>query len=250
MKRSPRRYVWTLSLLAVLAAAYGFRDAWLPAMGRWLDVGERPVKADYGFVAAGDVDSRPFAAALLYKYGYVREILLTRPSRHAGSARETKEFDELARAILEHEGVPAERIRIMTGDVHSTMDEAALLAPLIRAEPKASFVLITSDYHTRRTNWAFRHVVPEAAERLHSFSAPVGGIRADHWWRTEAGPTTYVSEYLRLGFYYVRYGAAGYVVASIVLALVAWKLARRYLRRDFFARRGVGRGRNSSTTAT
>jgi uncharacterized SAM-binding protein YcdF (DUF218 family) len=201
-------------------------------------------------VAAGDAQTRPFAAALLYKYGYVRKVLLTRPPRDAGSALVAAEYDELARAVLEHEGVPAEDVEVLVGDVSSTMDEARLLAPRIRAEPQARFVLVTSDYHTRRLLWSVRRVAPEAADRLHAFAAPVEEINAANWWQTENGPTTYLSEYLRLAFYHVRYGNAGYAAAGIALAFGTAFVARRYLRRDFLARRGGGSGRNSESSAS
>ena len=243
--------VASIAICLAFATAYAMRATWLPAAGRWLDVGGPPVKADYAFIAAGDTQARPYAAALLYRYGYVREFLLTRPARHAGSALKIKEFDELARENLERAGVPSERIRVVSGDVDSTMDEAEVLAPMIRAEPNAQFIVVTSDYHTRRTRLALEYVVPEAKRRIHLFSSPTEIFDANNWWQTEAGPITYISEYLRLVFYYVRYGAAGYIAAAIVVAYVTGRLTRRYLRRDFFARRGgFGRGRNSSSNAT
>jgi uncharacterized SAM-binding protein YcdF (DUF218 family) len=248
--RIRRRYVIALLVLATAAIGFVTRQTWLPGVGRWLDVGEPPVPADYAFVAAGDEQSRPFAAALLYKYGYVRKILLTRPPRHAGSARVSKEYDELSRAVLVHQGVKPDDIRVLEGDVYSTMDEARLLAPLVRAEPQARFVVVTSDYHTRRTLWSVRHVTPEGADRLHAFAAPTDGVVPAEWWNTENGAATYLSEYLRLAFYHLRYGSAGWWIAFVVAAIVGAAVARRYLFRDLRTRRGGGLGRNSSTSAT
>jgi uncharacterized SAM-binding protein YcdF (DUF218 family) len=231
-----------LLVVAVGATAYATRERWLPGVARLLDVGGPPVRADYAFIASGDVQSRPYAAALLYKHGYVRKVLLTRPTRHAGSAKATAEFDALARAILEHVGVKPGDIELLPGNVATTMDEARLLATRLAREPQATCVVVTSDYHTRRTLWACRRAWAEGTEQLHAFSAPVDYYNAANWWRTPAGPTTCLSEYLRLGFYYVRYGTAAYWIAGIGAALLVAIFASRYLLRDFFARRGGGCG--------
>lgn len=244
------RYLAPLVVVAVGATAYASAARWLPVMGRWLDVGGPPVRADYALVAGGDVQSRPFAAALLYKYGYVKKILLTRPLRHAGSAKAAPEFDDLARAILEHEGVPDDDVELLAGEVASTMDEAQLLASRLAGEPQATCLVVTSDYHTRRALWSCRRAQPNGAERLRAFAAPVDHCSAANWWLAPAGPTTYLAEYLRLGFYYFRYGAASYWAAAVLLMLIAGSAVRRYLLRDFFARRGGDcGGRNSATSA-
>jgi len=68
-----RRRGWRRMLvIAAVGAAICFTlyctsGWWLPAAGRWLDVGETPQASDYCLVLSGDYESRPFAAAALYR---------------------------------------------------------------------------------------------------------------------------------------------------------------------------------------
>jgi hypothetical protein len=46
-------------------------------MTRWLDLGERPRRAEYVMVLVGDENTRPFTAAALIKAGFARRVLVT-----------------------------------------------------------------------------------------------------------------------------------------------------------------------------
>lgn len=220
----------TIGLLAAAAALFATRASWGPAVGRHLDVGTRPEHADYALVLGGDVQSRPMAAAALYRHGYVRQVLLTNPPRHGDSPRAAEDYVELARRILLHEGVKPEDLRVLEGDVFTTMDEAHVVEPLLRSEPAARVVVVTNDFHTRRGVWSVQRRVPEAANRVLAFSAPVKGVTADNWWQSQVGITTYCGEYARLAFYYLRYGEGLLYVAAagIAVGLTAmWWRSRR-----------------------
>ncbi len=64
-----RLVIATLLLLLAFALAWAARFSILAAMGRWLDVAQRPRPAEYVMVLTGDGDTRPFAAAALIKAG-------------------------------------------------------------------------------------------------------------------------------------------------------------------------------------
>lgn len=219
-------------VLLALVACYATRGAWGPAIARRLDVGTRPQRADYALVLGGDVQSRPLAAALLYRHGYVGKVLLTQVARHGDSPLAFDDYTALARRMLLHEGVKPEDVRVLDGEVRTTMDEAKLIEPILRAEPQARVVVVTNDFHTRRGVWAVKHRVPEAAERIFAFSAPVKGVTPDNWWQSQAGISIYCGEYARLGFYYLRYGEGAFVVAMLLVGVGSlWMLARVWRRR-------------------
>jgi uncharacterized SAM-binding protein YcdF (DUF218 family) len=228
---SRRRWIVRVVVVAVLfAAAWLGRAAWLPAVGRGLNVGEAPRRADYALLLAGEPQTRPLAVALLYKHGYVKKILLTQPVRHPHALIAGFEYPEFTRRMLRHYGVPDEAVEVLPPEVASTYDEAVAAAPRLREHPQATCVVVTSDYHTRRGLWTLRRVVPEAAERVFAFAAPCDDVSADDWWQTEYGLSTYLREYLRLLFYYFRYGDALWIAAAVGVLSVAvrraWKRSR------------------------
>lgn len=219
-----------LVLIASAAAAYMTAEHWLPEMARFLDVGEPPIKADYALVLGGDEQSRPFGAAALYKAGYVRKVLLTRPSDRFLVPADEGDVNRTTKAILKARGVPDVDVIELDRVVESTYDEALALEPILQREPQAVVVVVTSTYHARRSLWAFQHAWPAAAERLHLFAVPTDGFAPDDWWQTEAGLTTYLREYARLAFYHFRYGRGVMVAAIAVVVIVALSLWSRHRR--------------------
>lgn len=216
--------------LAVVVAAWAWRDAWLPAVGRGLNVGSPPRRADYALLLAGDSQTRPLAVALLYKHGYVKQILLTQPVRNPHALIAGLEFPEFTKRVLRHFGVPDSAIEVLPTEVSSTYDEALAAAPRLREHPQATCVVVTSDYHTRRGLWIVRRVIPEAADRVFAFAAPTDDFSADDWWQTEYGFSTYSREYLRLLFYYFRYGDALRLTAAGAAAIVGVAVVLRRIR--------------------
>lgn len=228
-----RLFVLLGAVLLIAAIGYFTRTIWGPALARHLDVGTQPERVDYALILAGDPQTRPLAAAILYRHGYIGKVLLTKPPRHGDSPTAAEEFTELAQRILLHEGVKPEDIRILEGDVLTTIDEARVVASLIRSEPQAKFAVVTNDYHTRRGVWSVRRIVPEAAERIVAFSAPTEGVAAENWLHSQVGISTICGEYGRLAFYYLRYGEGAFVAAMVLVGIGSlWMLGRVWRRRS------------------
>lgn len=226
-----RGFFLLVAIACAATAAYVTRATWGPAVARHLDVGTRPEQADYALVLAGDVQTRPRATAALYRHGYVRQVLLTRPPRTDDSPQAGEDGTDLARRLLIHEGVKPDDVRVLDGDVRTTMDEAQVVEPLLKAEPQARLVVVTSDYHTRRGLWAVRHRVPETADRITAFSAPTQGVTPDNWWHSQTSIGTYCGEYARLMFYYVRYGEGALIAAMVMVGVGSlWMLLRVWRR--------------------
>ena len=65
-----RRFWIPLLIVALLTGLYLARAVILPAVASWLDVGEPPQPADAIMLLTGDAETRPFAAAALWKAGW------------------------------------------------------------------------------------------------------------------------------------------------------------------------------------
>ena len=78
-ERTPWSRRWLVALLlavVVLAACWAAYPRLLRAAASWLDVGQRPHKADYVMLLNGGENSRPFAAAALVKGHWARRVLV------------------------------------------------------------------------------------------------------------------------------------------------------------------------------
>lgn len=220
-----------LVLFAVAAILFVSHTLWMPAAGRWLDVGEAPRPTDDCLVLSGDYEQRPFGAAALYLRGYIRQkIWLTLVAAGPRDLREEPTIEAAVRHLLVILGVPGDRVAVLDGQCASTFDEARALARALDANPTATVTIVTSNYHTRRSRWVFRHVLGDRADRLRFFSVPTDNFNANCWWRSGEGFSLYTNEYLKLAFYLVRYGSAGWWLGGLLFAVAAvwtWRLRAR-----------------------
>lgn len=230
-----RRWRWTRRLLitaAVGIALYASSGWWLPAAGRWLNVGESPRINDYCLVLSGDFESRPFGAAALYRRGYVRQgIWLTHIESTERISPTGLHSDAAARRILVTLGVPNDRITVLEGACVSTFDEAQSLARMLATHPNATVAIVTSDYHTRRSRWVFRRVLGDRANQLQFIAVPTDYFSAENWWRVEEGFASYSKEFLKLPFYSLRYGWGLVWLTLVATAIAGLWLVRRIRRR-------------------
>ncbi len=224
-----RRAVMTLVAVAVLLGLYAARRPMLTGALEWLDVGTPPRPVDCAMVLGGDVQSRPFVAAALVRVGLARKVLLVRGvARPENEDRIVLREDELARQVLLRRGVPEQDVVVLDRICDHTYDEAQALQEWLAAVPGARVAVVTSFYHTRRARWIFDRVLADSASQICFVSAPCDEFPTERWWQHPSGVVAVASEYLKLAFYAVRYGYAGYwVAAGAIVAAGAWLWFRR-----------------------
>jgi uncharacterized SAM-binding protein YcdF (DUF218 family) len=83
---------------------------------------------------------------------------------------------------LAERGVPKDKIEAFVQDADNTKDEARALAQLASKKKWRSVIVVTSNYHTRRARYIFRHVFPPAIRVLLA-SAPDGDFDPQSWWQ-------------------------------------------------------------------
>lgn len=87
--------------------------------------------------------------------------------------------------LMEHDlierGVPKDKIVRFTHDADSTEEEAEALKKLVKERKWRSAIIVTSNYHTRRTRYIFHRVFPQGME-LRVASAHDGDFDPQHWW--------------------------------------------------------------------
>src|SRR3974377_635087 len=130
---------------------YALSPLCLRRAGTSLEKAGPPHKADIAVVLGGDeFGNRILTAAELTRTGYVPRVLVSGPSGLYG-------YYECGLAIpfaVKH-GWPESIFVPAPNDARSTREEAAALVPLMRRMGVRSFLLVTSDFHTRRAGNLF-----------------------------------------------------------------------------------------------
>jgi hypothetical protein len=159
--------------------------------GRLLVV-DAPQPSDVLLVLAGETDRRPARALQLLDQGYGHRMLIDVPS--AARIYEFTEL-ELAKKYIEH--LPqAASVRICPIKGLSTREESHDAEKCLAQEEGTRVLIVTSDYHTRRSISIFRH---EVHGRFFSVAAARDDTQfGTRWWTNRQWAKTFVDEWLRL----------------------------------------------------
>lgn len=184
MNRNRGRRTW-LWAVVVLAAGVFLANA-----GKMLVV-DAPAPSDVIVVLAGETDRRPVRALQLFDQGYGRKIILNVPAQAQVYA-----FTQIELAEKYIQGLPqGAEMRICPIEGLSTRDEALDVKKCLGREEGGRVLLVTSDYHTRRTLNIFRHEIPNKA---FSVAAATDETQfGTRWWRHRQWAKVFFDEGLR-----------------------------------------------------
>lgn len=202
--------LFVLALVSILlTTTYLFHAPILAGWGNFLVVRDRLDRADVIVLLTGDFNNRPKIVAQLLRAGLADKVLVAQVKRN-----ESEEFGlipdrtSLHVQMLGKFGVPESSIVVLNlGDgVTSTFEEALSVKHYLEEHPRQRrLILVTSAFHTRRAKWIFRKLLNGPGVEIQVAPAPYGTFDVDNWWQNEDGLLYFVTEYLKLGFYFVKY---------------------------------------------
>jgi len=184
------RFFWVaLAGLAVLAGL--FHAQLLTALGSYLVKNEPPQKADLVLVLAGGPSGRRILkAAELVRQGYAPKVLVS----GAGPIYGLHECD-LAIPFAVKAGYPESIFLHFEHEAHSTREEAHATVPELRRLGAKRVLLVTSDYHTRRSARVFRAAAPDIT--FFVVAAPDEYFTPDGWWHNREGCKIFVEHWAK-----------------------------------------------------
>jgi len=183
------RLGWIL-LAAVLALALT-HVYWLGALGSVLVVEDQPFRADIAVVLAGDgYGNRLLKAADLVREGYTSRVLVSGPPGYYGYHE-----SDLAVPFAVSKGYPEAWFVKLPHEAHSTREEAAVILAELRRRHVTKFLVVTSDYHSRRTRNIFRSQASGLEFRV--VAAPDRFFQAHSWWRSRQGAKVFAMEWMK-----------------------------------------------------
>jgi uncharacterized SAM-binding protein YcdF (DUF218 family) len=184
------KLIGLLCFTLVLGALYLARHTLLRFMGESWIVEDPLQKSDAIFELSIDnfYADRATRAAELYRQGLAPVVVASgvRLRPHAGVA-ELMEHDLIER------GVPKERILRFPQDAENTREEAVALAKLAAEKNWKSVIVVTSNYHTRRTRYIFRRIFP-ANISVSVASARDGDFDPQHWFEKRKSVKEFAKE--------------------------------------------------------
>ena len=153
-------------------------NVWLRWVGEYLNVGGPPCKADIIVVLAGDSwGNRVLKASELRREGWAPKVLVS----GAGTMYGINEGD-LAIQYAVRAGYPAADFTNFPNPGRSTVEEARCVVAELRRLGVRKFLLLTSDYHTRRSAKVYRNVAPDLPFCV--VAAPDHDFTPDDWWHS------------------------------------------------------------------
>jgi len=202
------------NLLAVIGgltvAGTVFAVAVLAFAGHWMRVNEQPVKADYIFPLAGDMN-RMVKAAELYKEGYAPAILMSRPRVLPPEPLDMikplmgyPDYDlyEFVERLLKALNADSAIVEPFGNGHTSTVEEIEALKQHF-GDKKPSLLVVTSPYHARRAKMIMNDLLPEYDITV---SVSDDGAFRDDWWRDQDSARYLVLEFAKT-LYYMAGGA-------------------------------------------
>ncbi|MBL7963471.1 MAG: YdcF family protein [Flavobacteriales bacterium] len=178
----------------------------LSAMGAFLVAEDALHHADAIHVLGGASWERPLEGARLFKEGYADRVVCT--SENVPQDLQALGLDlseaELARMVLVQHGVP-ESAAIALRKATSTKEEADAILEYALSLGQDTLILVSTPFHLRRMAYVFRSKFKKAGVTVILHGAPTARYDMARWWRYEEGLLMVNNEYVKLGYYLLKY---------------------------------------------
>lgn len=180
-----------LVVLLVLALSYRW---WLPLPGQVLVKGSEPAPADAIVVLGGDYAGfRVQAGAELVKEGYAPRVLISGNNWYFGLWE-----CEVAIDFAVQNGQPREIFEAFRHSAGSTDEELQMLFAEASRRNWKSLLIVTSNFHTRRTGILVNRLRPKGLD-VRVVSSPDRFFVPDQWWWHRESRKTLLYEWMKLG---------------------------------------------------
>jgi uncharacterized SAM-binding protein YcdF (DUF218 family) len=148
-----------------------------------------PERADIALVLAGDgYGHRILKGAELVRAGYVPGVLVSGPAGYYG-----RHECDLAIPFAVQKGYPREWFIPFPHDAKSTAEEARVTIPELRRRGVRKFLLVTSDYHTRRAGRTFGPLLGTMEMKV--IASPDEYFDPDRWWKSRSSQKAFFFEW-------------------------------------------------------
>lgn len=178
-------------IVILIGLIYLVRAPLLRVAGNYWIKSDAPANVDAIVILSDDnfTADRAARAADLYHDGWA--------SRVVGSGRRLRPYISIADLMqhdLESRGVPKQAVIPFAHDATNTLEELRGIREFVQQQGWKRIMIVTSNYHTRRTRYLCEHVFPVDVHVL-VVAAPDHDYDPDSWWKTRMGIKTFFHEF-------------------------------------------------------
>lgn len=186
------KLVVLIVLIVLLALVYLARAPLLRLAGSYWIKTDPPASSDVIVILSDDdlTADRATRAADLFHDGWAPHVV--------GSGRWLRPYISIADLMqrdLEARGVPRQAIIPFAHDAPDTLEELKGIRGFAEQHGWKRVMIVTSNYHTRRTRFLCDHVFPADIHVLVE-AAPDHDYDPESWWRTRIGLKTFFHEFV------------------------------------------------------
>lgn len=188
--------IYAGSSFLLLLAGFAFIN-----LGYWLSApASEPVQADLIVTLGGGTGERDQMAAVLYKAGYAKKILLT---GMAGIAKQ-RYYQSPRSLFFLKQDIPAEAL-MFDGLSINTHQETFNTAALLSAHHWQSALVVSDPPHIRRLDYCLQPVFKKAGLSYQLIQSTAPTWHADRWWQNKKWSQFCVREVVKLIYYALAY---------------------------------------------
>jgi uncharacterized SAM-binding protein YcdF (DUF218 family) len=207
---SRRTLLFSIGLALAIAAAIGF--AYRPLLRfstRFLIIDSEPSAADAIIILGGGEPGRAREAVDLYrsKLAPYVAVMTEPPPMDSDGLKELRQYgielvgsNENYLRILRGMEIPDENIVVVNESAADTFEELRRVRELCEQRGWSTILIVTSNYHTRRTHLVAGHVL-EPDVRTTVIASKYGGIDRRDWWTRTGELRTFLIEFQKLVAY-------------------------------------------------
>jgi uncharacterized SAM-binding protein YcdF (DUF218 family) len=189
MKRKKKIGLWA-AVIIVIVMIFCLINA-----GRFLVVNDSIQKSDAIIVLSGDKGERIEKAAELYHKGYGRYFVISGGIVYNNVT--------MAQLMMQHAielGVPKKAI-ILEDRADSTYENAHFTKKVLKSYPIHTAIVVTSNYHLRRTRLIFSREFKDTAIKLSYAGAKDQYFNETKWWSNNKSIMITINEYIKMAGY-------------------------------------------------
>ena len=191
-----KKIIILIIVIAVLMVIIGLN------LGRFLVESDKLEKADAIAVFSGDSGPRTERAVELLKDGYADYLILS-----GGKVYDDVTMVELMKNHAIKLGIDESKI-LIDDEASTTNENAEFTADIIEENNFRSVIVVTSDYHTRRSKLAMKKALENTlidGEKVEVTVTPSKEEKfTTKWWTSGDSVLMVISEYLKLMGYWVK----------------------------------------------
>ncbi len=176
-------------------------------VGNYLIVEDPIEKVDAIFLLGGGPFDRGSEAGKLYNAGYTQKIICTggQVSNLLKSLNMYHKEAEVAKMnLVKNNDVPGRHV-VALSEGTSTKEESEIILRYCLEEGFKKVMILSSKFHTRRVNNVFRSLLEDAGVKVLIRGAPSSLYDESLWWESESGLIMVNNEYVKLGYYFLKY---------------------------------------------